>query len=498
MNKLVVSLLLTLLTNTVLAKENCSVPLVDAVNEGDFGKVKALLLLGANINKKDCYGNTALNRSIESRDYAKRLSMTKYLLKKGANVNAPGRDGETALMKAADNVNLEITQELLKHGANVQLKDEHQRTALHFLSSYGDDNVAMEIAKLLVEKGIDVNAKDDSGSTAITRVRLETAKFLIEHGADLKSRNNAGNTPLLSEMIRQFSDMKKVKLYIENGADKNAINNEGKSALTISYLEVDRIKSLVDLGITADAKGLFANVIKKMNCWVNDYQKEYDIKQYCSFANTAIKDFSFLLSEEFNIKLDDESNLDYILNSIKASCGFGTSAEYVYGYSTSGGNGRHRIDYCLPIKGKEFLDFYVHYKTLTGGELSVLKDGDTLLTLAMKFRHRELVQLLLPSLLNKTGAKGESPLMVAIDVSSSTDEELSELITKTENLNHQDNDGVTALMRLAKDESERNVELAKLLLARGADSKLQDKNGNTALMYAVENKFYKMVELLTK
>ena len=52
------------------------------------------------------------------------------LLSKGANPNAPGADGSTAIMYAAANDDLELVRALIKAGANVKAKNQFGTTAM--------------------------------------------------------------------------------------------------------------------------------------------------------------------------------------------------------------------------------------------------------------------------------------------------------------------------------------------------------------------------------
>ena len=50
---------------------------------------------------------------------------------KGANVNATGADGTTAIMYAAANGDLELVRALIKAGANVKLKNQLRHVGHH-------------------------------------------------------------------------------------------------------------------------------------------------------------------------------------------------------------------------------------------------------------------------------------------------------------------------------------------------------------------------------
>ena len=53
------------------------------------------------------------------------------LLQQGANINAADKDGQTALMLAADKNHLQAVQTLLAHGAQINATDCKGRSALH-------------------------------------------------------------------------------------------------------------------------------------------------------------------------------------------------------------------------------------------------------------------------------------------------------------------------------------------------------------------------------
>jgi ankyrin repeat protein len=63
----------------------------------------------------------------ESGDHAAVLRLANA---KGANVNATGADGSTAIMYAAANGDLELVRALIKAGANVKLKNQFGTSAL--------------------------------------------------------------------------------------------------------------------------------------------------------------------------------------------------------------------------------------------------------------------------------------------------------------------------------------------------------------------------------
>ena len=91
------------------------------------------------------------------------LSIASMLLDKGANINCISGDrGNTPLMDAAAEGNIEIMSKLIKAGALVDIKSKSGQTAL--VLSVGRQ--AEDAAILLIEAGADINIKDDLGMSA--------------------------------------------------------------------------------------------------------------------------------------------------------------------------------------------------------------------------------------------------------------------------------------------------------------------------------------------
>lgn len=80
-----------------------------------------------------------------------------------ANVNTQMKNGETPLMLAVKNNNIEVVKLLISKGADVNAIDEFGRSALFFAVS--KDNIA--IAKILINNGADVNIESKLNQTAL-------------------------------------------------------------------------------------------------------------------------------------------------------------------------------------------------------------------------------------------------------------------------------------------------------------------------------------------
>lgn len=88
--------------------------------------LQKLLSANVSVNSTNDDGDTALMKAADEG----KLDAVKTLLAAGANVNARNRDGETALMMAAGEGHTEVVKALIAAGADVQLHDEDNETAL--------------------------------------------------------------------------------------------------------------------------------------------------------------------------------------------------------------------------------------------------------------------------------------------------------------------------------------------------------------------------------
>ncbi|WP_320035649.1 ankyrin repeat domain-containing protein [Halarcobacter sp.] len=108
------------------------------------------------------------------------------------DLNKQGRHGNSAVMKAAREANIDVVKELIGRGANLDIKNVDGNTALWnacFGSSY-------ECFYALIDAGIDVDSMNDNGVTALmycaSAGKDDFVKLLIENNADVTLENLDG------------------------------------------------------------------------------------------------------------------------------------------------------------------------------------------------------------------------------------------------------------------------------------------------------------------
>lgn len=151
--------------------------LFTAVNSGNVILVRSILEEeSVLINDRDDRGCTPLIVAVEQ-DH---LDTARYLLEKGAEVNARDNEGYSALHVVHS---LDMTVLLLSHGAEADAADNYGLTPLHNAVIEG----YTEIVEVLIEHGADVNSVEDKGFTplkmAVEYKLPEIEMLLRRHGA---------------------------------------------------------------------------------------------------------------------------------------------------------------------------------------------------------------------------------------------------------------------------------------------------------------------------
>ena len=153
--------------------------LLDAVKEGDAGRLKALIEKGADPNAKDILGSPALIGAA----CAGQTEIVTVLLSAGADVNGRGAlVDSTALICACSEGHTETVKALVAAGADIDAQNEYGQSALYL----GAQGCHTESVKVLLAAGADVNAKTVNGNTALNVAELmgcEEAVQLLKKGA---------------------------------------------------------------------------------------------------------------------------------------------------------------------------------------------------------------------------------------------------------------------------------------------------------------------------
>ena len=180
--------------------------LLDAVQYGEFDRVKSGLSQGLNPNYSEPESDYSLINWAAQEGYA---DIVKLLVQFGADVE--GGDTEMpALYNAAANGKLDVIAALIECGAEVNRGDkQHLGTALSNAAAWGRD----DIVHLLIDKGANVNAFDDEGTTALWNAvnndHAVVAEILRNHGARkriIDAENLSKEVNLASAVLNKYDE----------------------------------------------------------------------------------------------------------------------------------------------------------------------------------------------------------------------------------------------------------------------------------------------------
>ena len=124
---------------------------------------------------------------------------------------------------------LELMDWLIAQGADINVKDEYDRTPLHYHAQVNN----VERVALLLEKGADIEAQDKYKNTPLhfAEYNAEAAQLLIEKGADIKAKDDRGYNPMermLSRLRNAYIEKaaKTVEVYLKAGLKPNKFAKE--------------------------------------------------------------------------------------------------------------------------------------------------------------------------------------------------------------------------------------------------------------------------------
>lgn len=202
--------------------------LMRAANLGHFEAVKVLIEKGANISIRSKGNETALSNAIQSSKKNK-SQIIKYLIDHGADVNDTTSYGDTSLIRACEDGEIELIKYLIAKGADINQKGSLGATPLHEAARNGH----LEIVKLLIENGAEISAKGYGNETPLFKAArggyLQIMKLFLENGADIEAKDSRDNTPLM--FAAWEGKTQAIELLLDQGAEIHAKNNLNWNAL---------------------------------------------------------------------------------------------------------------------------------------------------------------------------------------------------------------------------------------------------------------------------
>ncbi|XP_059178222.1 uncharacterized protein LOC131957434 [Physella acuta] len=176
------------------------------------GFLEDIVYLENEFRRHEGLESSALYLAVEVGD----LETVQALVKCGADLDKLDKFGQTVLQRAINSQHMDIAECLIHAGVYLDSKDFYGRTAFNL-------DKMKKLISLLLEKGADPNIKDSRGRSLLFRSleenHLNLANVLIEGNADVNTANEVGETPLNIAVNRNDTDM--IKNLLRKGADVN-------------------------------------------------------------------------------------------------------------------------------------------------------------------------------------------------------------------------------------------------------------------------------------
>ncbi|KAM6912926.1 kinase D-interacting substrate of 220 kDa B isoform 1-T1 [Xenentodon cancila] len=377
------------------------------VEEENLAAIKAHLDKFRDVDSRSDNGQTPLMVAAEQGN----LEIVQELIRRGANVNLDDVDCWTALISAAKEGHIDVVRELLENNANLEHRDMGGWTPLMWAAYKG----RTEVAQLLLERGANPNITGQYSVYPVIwaagRGHAQIVHLLLQHGAKVNCSDKYGTTPLIWASRKGHYDS--VMHLLANGAD---VDQEGANSMTALIVAV---------------KGGYTEVVKE------------------------------LLKRNPNVNMTDKD---------------GNTA--------------------LAIAAKEGHTEIVQDLLDAGTYVNIPdRSGETMLIGAVRGGHVEIVRALLNKYadVDVRGQDGKTALYWAVEKGNAT--MVRDILQCNPDTESCTKEGDTPLIKATK---MRNIEIVELLLDKGAKVSAVDRKGDTPLHIAIRGRSRKLAELLLR
>jgi len=495
-------------------------PLLLALKMENYELAKLLIKNGADVNtllpsENQYYPKySPLLFAIKLKNY----EFAKYLIKSGAKVNTTNKELYIDLLIAVKEYNPDTVKMLLNKGADINARYYDNNNILHIASQ---NRYGIKVIEILLEQKMDVNSLNIYNQTplyfAVNRWADEIAETLLKSGANpniqSSEKNTNGWTPLM--LTAKSNSIDCAILLMEFNADKSITNKKGQTALDIAK-EKNNLIIIEIIGNYEKFKNKYAAFLAFEKY---DYenlpsliQKQENVNLKYKYGRTLlhhaiIRNKPELVKKLLQLKADPNilSSFNYSPLMFAAQYSdfdiFNILIAYGADPSIKDNDGKKigektRNNTPIIIEAVAQNNYNVVKILLeNGADVNATMDSETTLLMIASLNKNDSYKIV--SLLIKKGAdvnacnnKGSTALLYS-SLRGKT-EVVKLLLKKGANPNHP-NSITTPLMIAA---SQKEYEICKMLIEKGADKYAVDEKGITVLDYAKSGKDKRIIELL--
>jgi ankyrin repeat protein len=257
-----------------------------------YSKKNIILFIFAYISmiSNSAWSNADLDKQLRDVASGGSENQLNHLIKKGANVDAPGKYGKRPLMFAAESGNINIVVTLLSYGAEVNARTKKGDTALTLAAL----NSHAAITALLIEFGANIHDRTraglDSLMIAAKNGNVVIVRQLLQFGADVRSSDRHGNTALIHAIKSNYADVvealfnnsKHIAPCVPNNIGvtplMTAINGGNEKIIEIMLPKIKHINFQDNFGSSALHYAAEKNNLRVVKYLVNKKQAQIDME----------------------------------------------------------------------------------------------------------------------------------------------------------------------------------------------------------------------------
>ncbi|KAI9765993.1 MAG: hypothetical protein M1840_007000 [Geoglossum simile] len=228
-------------------------PLIVAIRRKDLSLFEDLILRGVNAEAKDLKGRTPLLHAANQQDD----KVLDILIKQGVDIDALCNE-ETALHYAIRNRKPGMATCLLKRGAGVEIPSKDGFTPLVLAVQLNRADIVLLLCELEPNSRPNLDARDRNGLAALHHAAqadsTEILKILLAHKADpnIQSTEEDANTPLHKAVIENHENS--AEILLQYGANVDCEDGRERTPFLVAIRPKNTKRSLIQLLVKSGAK----------------------------------------------------------------------------------------------------------------------------------------------------------------------------------------------------------------------------------------------------